>query len=253
MHIEGKSVSWIVTKQEGFPLQPIVTDFIANTTSVHYNNNTSQVQKLHKGEILGYLDLRSKDGSLTHLQWLVPLNKLNNDYTLYGHNAFVNALAQQSLTDETEDKQETNRLEICDRPFRVKKIEPKPDQDPYPWLDKEDPHRFLTDGELIEAKIDLSKSVLNGTEKDEVTHMLKQKWDAFSLRDEIGTCPYFEVKLQLQDDTPFFVRPYPIREEQKVIVQREMDRLEKLGIIEKGLTGYSSPVLLVKQKQQNLY
>ena len=32
-----------------------------------------------------------------------------------------------------------------------------------------------------------------------------------------------------------------------------MDRLERLGIIEKGLTGYSSPVLLVKRKQQNLY
>ena len=32
-----------------------------------------------------------------------------------------------------------------------------------------------------------------------------------------------------------------------------MDRLEKLGIIKKGLTGYSSPVLLVKRKQQNLY
>lgn len=61
------------------------------------------------------------------------------------------------------------------------------------------------------------------------------------------------MKLQLRDDTPFFVRPYPIREEQKAIVQREMDRLEKLGIIEKGLTGYSSPVLLVKRKQQNLY
>ena len=83
--------------------------------------------------------------------------------------------------------------------------------------------------------------------------ILKQKQDAFSLRDEIGTCPYFEVKLQLRDDTPFFVRPYPIREEQKAIVQREMDRLKKLGIIEKGLSGYSSPVLLVKRKQQNLY
>ena len=38
-----------------------------------------------------------------------------------------------------------------------------------------------------------------------------------------------------------------------MIVQHEMDRLEKLGIIEKDLTGYSSPVLLVKRKQQNLY
>ena len=105
----------------------------------------------------------------------------------------------------------------------------------------------------MDSKIDLLDSVLNKDERKEIMDMLKQKRDAFSLRDEIGTCPYFEVKLQLRDDTPFFVRPYPIREEQKAIVQREMDRLEKLGIIEKGLTGYSSPVLLVKRKQQNLY
>ena len=38
------------------------------------HNNTDKVQRLDKGEMLGYLDLRSKDGSLTHLQWLVPLN-----------------------------------------------------------------------------------------------------------------------------------------------------------------------------------
>ena len=49
------------------------------------------------------------------------------------------------------------------------------------------------------------------------------------------------------------VRPYPIREEQKSIVKREMDCLVNLGIIKKGLTGYSSPVLLVKRKQQNLF
>ena len=102
LHIEGRSVSWIVTEQLGFPLQPIVTDFVANTTTVSYINNTQKVQKLHKGETLGYLDLRSKDGSLTHLQWLVPLNKSKDQYTLYGHTAFVNALAQQSLAEETD-------------------------------------------------------------------------------------------------------------------------------------------------------
>ena len=44
-----------------------------------------------------------------------------------------------------------------------------------------------------------------------------------------------------------------MREEQKKVIQKEMDRLEHLGIIRKGLTGYSSPVALVKQKNQNLY
>ena len=42
-------------------------------------------------------------------------------------------------------------------------------------------------------------------------------------------------------------------EEQKKVIQKEMDRLEHLGIICKGLTGYSSLVVLVKRKNQNLY
>ena len=44
-----------------------------------------------------------------------------------------------------------------------------------------------------------------------------------------------------------------MREEQKKVIQKEMDRLEHLGIIRKGLTGYSSPVVLVERKNQNLY
>ena len=44
-----------------------------------------------------------------------------------------------------------------------------------------------------------------------------------------------------------------MREEQKKVIQKEMDRLEHLGIIRKGLTGYSSLVVLVKQKNLNLY
>ena len=82
---------------------------------------------------------------------------------------------------------------------------------------------------------------------------VEQFTDIFSLRDEIGTCPLIDVHLKLKDEVPFFVRPYPVREEQKKVIQKEMDRLEHLGIIQKGLTSYSSPVVLVKQKNQNLY
>ena len=42
-------------------------------------------------------------------------------------------------------------------------------------------------------------------------------------------------------------------EEQKKVIQKEMDRLEHLGIIQKGLTRFSSPVVLVKWKKHNLY
>ena len=77
--------------------------------------------------------------------------------------------------------------------------------------------------------------------------------DVFSLRDEIGTCPFIEVHLKLKDKSPFFIQPYPMREEQKKAIQKEMDRLEHLGIIRKGLTSYSSLVVLVKRNNQNLY
>ena len=37
-----------------------------------------------------------------------------------------------------------------------------------------------------------------------------------------------------------------MREEQKKVIQNEIDRLEHLGIILKGLTSYSSLVVLIK-------
>ena len=70
---------------------------------------------------------------------------------------------------------------------------------------------------------------------------------------EIGRCPFIKVHLKLKDETPFFVSPYPMHEEQRKVIQKEMDRLKHLGIIQKGLTSYSSPVVLVKWKNQNLY
>ena len=157
------------------------------------------------------------------------------------------------MAEEDKEKQNLNRFEVRTKPFKIEKHETSEPQDLYPWLDPEDPRHTMLDETLMRKKINLDESILNEDQKEKVLQMLIDKKDAFSLHDEIGTCPFFEVRLQLRDETPFFVRPYPIRKEQKAIIQREMDHLKKLGIIEKGLTGYSSPVLLVKRKQQNLY
>ena len=39
-----------------------------------------------------------------------------------------------------------------------------------------------------------------------VREMLYEYKDAFSLRDEIGTCPNIEVEIDVMDKTPFFIR-----------------------------------------------
>ena len=218
-NIQGKGVAWIHTNTLGYPLQPVVTDYIASKTMITYHNNTETKQTISKGRLIGYLDLRSKDGSLAELQWLIPLGKSTNDYVFYGHTAFASALAEQFLAQETEQQKNQNKFQVRSKPIKVENYPKQGNNDPYPWLDADDKRRNLTDEELIRAKIDLTDSILNSTEKEDLLQMLTQKRDAFSLRDEIGTCPYFEVRLQLRDETPFFVRPYPIREEQKIIVQ----------------------------------
>ena len=52
-------------------------------------------------------------------------------------------------------------------------------------------------------------------EKKEVMDMLYKYKEAFSLRGEIGICPYIEVEINITDESPFFIRHYHVREEEK--------------------------------------
>ena len=67
-------------------------------------------------------------------------------------------------------------------------------------------------------------------------------------KDEIGECPCMEVELELNDTIPFFIKPYPIREEDKVVTDKEMHRGVLLGILKKGLRSYSSTGILIPRK-----
>ena len=106
----------------------------------------------------------------------------------------------------------------------------------------------MTDREILEKYIDLKNSCLDKKEKVKVMNMLYEYKEAFSLRDEIGTCPNIEVDIDVTDKLPFFIRPYHIREEDKAIIDKEMKRLCYLGILKEGFLAYSSPVMLISRK-----
>ena len=80
-------------------------------------------------------------------------------------------------------------------------------------------------------KLNLADCALDDKGKEEFWAKTENFHDVLSLRDKIGTGPFIEVHLKLKDETPFFVRPYPMWEEQKKVIQKEMDRLKHLGII----------------------
>ena len=69
-----------------------------------------------------------------------------------------------------------------------------------------------------------------------------------SLRDAIGTCPNIEVEIGITDKSPFFIRPYHLRDEDKAIIDKEMKRLCYMGILKEGFLAYSSPVMLISRK-----
>ena len=78
----------------------------------------------------------------------------------------------------------------------------------------------MTDAEILRLKLNLDDSLLDAKGKEEFFMKTDDFHDVFSLRDEIGTCPFIEVHLKLKDEMPFFVHPYLMREEQKRVIQK---------------------------------
>ena len=106
----------------------------------------------------------------------------------------------------------------------------------------------MTDRECLEKFVDLSDSDITETEKRNLYKLLHKYKEAFSLRDEIGLCQSMEVELELKDESPFFIRPFPIKESDKGIVDKEMRKGCLLGILKKGRTSSSSLIILIPRK-----
>ena len=111
-----------------------------------------------------------------------------------------------------------------------------------------DERKYLTDREILEKYINLDNMCLTEKEKEEIMDLLYKYKEAFSLRDEIGTCANIEVGIDMTDKSPFFIRPYHIKEEDKRVTVKEMKHLYYLVILKEGFSLYSSPVMLISQK-----
>ena len=52
----------------------------------------------------------------------------------------------------------------------------------------------------------------------------------------------------MSQTSPFFIRPFDTKKEDKAILDKEMELLCYLGILKEGFSAYSSPVILISQK-----
>ena len=245
--IIGKGIAYVKLLDQTLPLRPIEIELENNGCCMEVHNTSDSTVEFLYGQEMAYFDARSKG--------LVQIN--NSKHFLidqYLHDRMTPATLSPSplAYEKPIHPAKMPCITTCTELPIDDTYKSTPD-DKYPWLDPGDPRRNMTDKEILQMKLNLKDSILNEKEKEEFLTKVEQFTDVFSLKDEIGTCPFIEVHLKLKDKTPFFVRSYPMREEWKKVIQKEMDRLEHLGIIHKGLTSYSSLVVLVKQKNQNLY
>ena len=173
----------------------------------------------------------------------------NIDLRSLGYYKIKQGILQQNLSRYYRSEKAEKLCEYFNRFVNTlkKEREQESPEDRYPWLEPEDDRRHMTDREILERYFNLNSSCLSKEEKIKVMDMLYKYKEAFSLRDEIGTCPNIEEEKDVTVKSPFFIRLYHIREEDKAFIDKEMKQLCYMGIL-KGFSAYSSPVMLISRK-----
>ena len=223
---------------------------VNNTAVIDMVNNSRTTMFFTKQKAIGIVDIRSL--GYYNIQQCVLEYNLGAHYEFANFNKLASVYEDMRLAKyQMKQKEEAKRLQK--KTLKRKAEEPEKiaveTEDPYPWLPADDKRRKMSDDEIIEKFVDLTESDMTEEEKYEFIEILKDYRDAFSLRDEIGECPNIRIDIDVIDDSPFFVRPFPISEEDKPIMDWQMKRMVSLGIIKQGATSHTSPVFLIARKQ----
>ena len=199
-----------------------------NQGCVQFVNKSNDIIKLRDSQAIGILDLRSVGYFKVGYQKLITMAESKQTFTMYHY--------QQFTKDPKEHSDDYHKMTRTD------------DDDHYPWLAKDDPRRHQSDAEILFEKIDLKDSALTRKEKTKLMKMILKYREVFSLRDEIGECPNLVADIKVIDESPFFVRPFPLSETDKPFMDQQMERLVSLGILTKNSTSHTSPVMLITRK-----
>ena len=199
--------------------------FIRNRAALKIKNNTHETVTYGKTNMMGIVDLRSL--GFYKIKQEVLQEHLSRHYHF-------------ELADD-----------VCDQYNRLVNLMRKEEgksEGKFLLLDDTDDRKHMTDREILDKYINLDNSCLTKAEKEQVRDLLYQYKDAFILRDEIGLCLNIEIEIDVTDKSPFFIRPFHANGDNKMILDKEMKQLCYLGILKKGFSAYSSPVMLISRK-----
>ena len=213
--ITGKGVAYVKPFDSKLPLRPIEIKFENNRCCIEVHNTSNTTVEFLHGQEMTYFDARSKGIVQTNNSKHFPIDQYLHD-RMTPATLSPTPLAYEKPIHPTEMPHITTCTELS-----VDDTNKPTSDDKYPWLESDDIRRNMTDSEILRMKLSLKDSVLDKKGKEEFLKNVEQFTDIFSLRDEIGTCPFIEVHLKLKDEIPFFVRLYPMREEQRMLYKKK--------------------------------
>ena len=167
--IGGQGIVWVWSNDSSKPLQPIVATFHNDKTLITFENTTGQTQYITKGALVTILDMRSKDGGMTNFEWDIPTNDEGN-LVLYAH-TFASSLEPTKLATEDPALQAETKIAVSQTP-NDHTVKTENTDDPYPWLDADDPRRKMTDEEILRLKVPFDKSILTAAEKERLIKLM---------------------------------------------------------------------------------
>ena len=96
-----------------------------------------------------------------------------------------------------------------------------------------DPDHDISDRELIERQLRYDKNLLSADDQRKLTDLVYKYKDAFSLRGELGKNKSMLYYIKLKPDAESsHKQAYRLSDHEREIMQQEIDKLLKLGLIE---------------------
>ena len=189
--ISGMAIVKIIDKGQKMSMM-LKFKCIRNKAMLDITNNSREILLFDRKTMIGVLDLRS-----------------------LGYYKIKQGVLQQNLNKYYHFKEANKVCEEFNKIVEVIKEEEGKLKEKYPWLDDMDEKKYMMDREILDKYIDLKDSCLDDSERKQVIELSYDYKDVFSLRDEIGTCLSIEVNIEVTDNSPFSIKPYHVREEDK--------------------------------------
>ena len=101
----------------------------------------------------------------------------------------------------------------------------------------------------VHRKVDLQDAEVTETQQNAFTELCNEFRDMFSTdSSDIGKTPLIEMEIDTGDSPPINQKPYTLPLKHATWVQRELEILEKAGVIVRSVSPWASPVVVVLKR-----